>query len=235
MQRPLDSAIELQEMARSSRKKGDALRKVGREEAATEAYATGIKALNDALDLLKTKDQALQVQTSPVPEDLLPDLHELVEIYGALGGMYQRLGTLDKSLSNYRAGASLEDRFGLASTYNRLNAVKYSLLTGAGSLQSFEGDLEALANFIDVRLRSDKSLSDRGWAWADLGDCFALLGRIAEAAKAYATFVAKAEIKSPERSLDVLKEIAAKLNSEKDPDASRLTTAITALQAALVQ
>jgi tetratricopeptide (TPR) repeat protein len=234
MQGPLEKAIELQETARSFRKKGDALRKAGREEAAMEAYRSGLAALNEALGLLKGKDEMLRAASPPLSAGEAPYLHELIEIYGALGGMHERLRALDKSLASYVAGADLEERFELASTYNRLNAVKYSLLTEPDPLRSLEARIQALADFIDTSLRADKSLSDRGWAWADLGDCLALLGRTEEAGRAYATFIAKAEIKSPERTLDVLKEIAAKLQSKGDPDASRLVSAINALQARLV-
>ena len=234
MQGPLENAIELQETARSFRKKGDALRKVGREEAAMEAYRSGLTALNEALGLLKAKDDMLRAASPPLPSDAAPDLRELIEIYGALGGMYQRLDALDKSLVSYLAGAGLEERFGLPSTYNRLNAVKYSLLTGPDPLQSFEARIQALADSIDASLRADKSVSDRGWAWADLGDCLALLGRTEEAGRAYATFIAKTEVKSPERTIDVLKEVAAKLQSKGDPDAPRLVAAIDALQTRLV-
>jgi tetratricopeptide (TPR) repeat protein len=234
MQGLLEKAIDLQETARSSRKKGDALRKAGREEAAMEAYGSGLVALNEALGLLKGKDEMLRAASPPLSVDEAPYLHELIEIYGALGGMHERLRALDKSLASYVAGADLEERFELASTYNRLNAVKYSLLTEPDPLRSLEARIQALADFIDTSLRADKSLSDRGWAWADLGDCLALLGRTEEAGRAYATFIAKAEIKSPERTLDVLKEIAAKLQSKGDPDASRLVTAINALQGKIV-
>jgi tetratricopeptide (TPR) repeat protein len=230
MQGALEQAIELQETARSFRKKGDALRKVGREEVAIEAYRSGLAALGEALGLLKAKEEMLQAVSPPLEGDAATDLRELIEIYGALGGMHQRLGALDKSFASYVAGASLEQRFEQANTYNRLNAVKYSLLTDHDTLRSLETKIQMLADFIDTSLRADKSLSDRGWAWADLGDCLALLGRTEEAGRAYATFIAKAEIKSPERTLDVLKEIATKLQAQGDPDAPRLAAAIHVLQ-----
>ena len=234
MQGPLEKVVELQETARSFRKKGGALRKAGREEGAMEAYRSGLAALNEALELLKAKDEMLRAASPPLPDDTAPYLRELVEIYGAIGGMHQRAGALDKSIASYVAGAGLEEKFGLASTYNRLNALKYSLLTEPDPLRSFEARIQRLADFIDTSLRADRSLSDHGWAWADLGYCLALLGRTEEAGRAYATFIAKAEIKSPEGVLDVLQEIAAKLHAKGDPDAPRLVTAIDALQARLV-
>lgn len=231
---PIEKAINLQETARSSRKKGDAIRKSGSEEAALGAYRSGLAALNEALGLLKEKDEIFQESTLPLSSNAARYLRELVEVYGALGGMHQRLGALEESLSSYTNGAALEEKFGMANTYNRLNAIKYSLLTGHDTLRSLEARILTLAGFIETSLRADKSLSDRGWAWADLGDCLALLGRTEEASRAYATFIAKAEIKSPERTLDVLNEIASKLQAKGDPDVPRLSMAIDVLKERLI-
>jgi len=230
----LEKAIELQEAARSQRKKGDALRKVGREDAAMDAYRVGLARLQEALVHLMPDVEKLKTSSQPLPNDLTEALHELIEIYGALGGINERLGALDGSVESYSDGAFFEERFGQASTYNRLNAVKYALLTSSDPLRSYQSRIAGLADFIEASLRDDKALSDRGWAWADLGDCLALLDRTSDATKAYATFIAKAEIKSPERTLDVLKKIASKLHSNKDPDASRLARAIEALRAGMV-
>jgi len=43
---------ELQEQAKAHRKKGDALRRIGRERAALEAYRAGLAALTEALEIL---------------------------------------------------------------------------------------------------------------------------------------------------------------------------------------
>jgi tetratricopeptide (TPR) repeat protein len=111
--------------------------------------------------------------------------------------------------------------------------VKYLLLAGERRLRELEPQLRELAAHVETNLRADKSLSDSGWAWADLGDCMALLGKPEEARKAYSSFISKAEIKSPERTLDVLKEIASKLKESADPDAPRLQAAIDILQSGL--
>lgn len=234
MLNPLKKAIELQKAARSSRKKGDAFRKASREKQAVDDYRSGVEALKKALELLNEKRKSLLELSPPLPDDETAYLLELVEIYGALGGMYQRLGEMEESLASYAEGAGLEEKFRMTSTYNRLNAVKYSLLTGHDPLRSFEARIQTLADFIDTNLRANKSLSDQGWAWADLGDCLALLGRTEEASKAYATFIEKAEIKSPERTLEILNDIASKLQSNSDPDASRLKKAIDVLKTRLI-
>jgi tetratricopeptide (TPR) repeat protein len=235
MQDALRKAIEKQEVAKSSRKKGDALRKAGRTDAALAAYRSGLDALNEALGMLAVPREQLRLESKEsVPADLREALKELVEVLGALGGMHQRIGSLDEALSSYRDGAALEEQFGLPTTYNRLNAVKLSLVTGYEPLRAMEAKISDLAGFIESTLRADQKLSDSGWAWADLGDCLALLGRADDAGNAYATFIAKAEIKSPERTLDVLKEVAAKLQSLNDPDVARVLAAIDALQTKLV-
>ena len=229
----LKEVRDLQDQAKAFRKKGDALRRVGRKDAAIEAYNAGATALTDALKILEpVKDQLAQT-TSPVPVQLEAPLNELVETFGALGGMLQRLGLLEASLENYSEGGALESRFGLSSTYNRLNAVKCLLLAGRRQLRELDPQLRELATQIEINLRRDKSLNDSGWAWADLGDCLALLGNLEEARKAYSSFISKSEIKSPGRTLEILKEIASKLEKAADPDASRLQNAITILQSEL--
>lgn len=230
MRDQLEAAIELQSRARSLRKKGDALRKVGREELAERAFVSALEALLSAHGQLEDKDRILRSTdtSSQYAEDT--ELFELVEIYGALGGVYQRLGQLESALASYEEGSFLEQKFQLTSTYNRLNAVKYSLLTGPDLLESQIAGIQSLADRIHASIMEDKALSDEGWAWADYADCLAFLGRTEEAGRAYATFIAKAEIKSPERTLDVLSQIASKLASKGDPDAPRLTNAIDTLK-----
>jgi len=224
---------ENQERAKSYRKKGDALRKAGREDAAREAYRAGVTELTDGLEMFRPETEQLSAMSLPLPGELEAVLHELVETFGARGGMFQRLGLLKEASESYSEGAVLEQRFALPSTYNRLNEVKCLLLVGERRLRELEPQLRELAAHIQTNLRADKSLSDSGWAWADLGDCMALLGNPEEARKAYSSFISKAEIKSPERTLDVLKEIASKLKESADPDAPRLQAAIDVLHSGL--
>lgn len=229
----LKEVTEKQDQAKSYRKKGDALRKAKREDAAREAYRAGVTALTDALEMLRPEMTQLMAKNPPLSSNQETVLHELVETFGARGGMLQRLGLLKEASDSYSEGAVLEQRFALPSTYNRLNAVKSSLLTGEKRIEELEPQIRELAAHIGTVLHADKSLSDSGWAWADLGDCLALLGNPEEARTAYSSFISKAEIKSPERTLDVLKEIASKLKESADPDAQRLQAAIDVLQIGL--
>jgi predicted RNA polymerase sigma factor len=229
----LKEVRELQEQAKTYRKKGDTLRRVGREDAALEAYRGGLAALTGALEILGPPKKQIAATSAPLPSELETFLHELVETFGARAGMLLRLKRLEEASESYSEGAALELRFDLPSTYNRLNAAKYLLLAGKKRLRELEPQLRELAAHIETSLIADKSLSDSGWAWADLGDCMALLGKPEDARKAYLSFISKAEIRSPERTLDVLKEIASRLNESADPDAPRLQAAIDILQSGL--
>lgn len=226
---------EKQAQARLSRNKGDALRKANREHDARIAYEAGVLQLSESAELLSDYRSQLKTLTAPLSSDLTEAVSELAEICGALGGLYQRVGLLDKALASYTEGAGLEEHFELPETYNRLNAIKYALLTGTQRLSDLTPKIRALADLIDSNIRSHTSLGDSGWALADLADCLALLGRTDEAAQTYAKFVAKAETKSPERALEVLVEIAAKLRASGDPEAARVETAIDILKANLVR
>jgi tetratricopeptide (TPR) repeat protein len=232
----LREVAERLETARSSRKKGDALRGIGRNEGAREAYAAGVAALTNALNVLSP--DALRIDKLSVPEAYQKNvINELVEVYGTLGGLYQRLDSIEEAAENYQLGARLEEQFALPSTYNRLNAVKNRLLAGKARLRELEPQIRHLADIIDRQLRDATrggGDGDGGWAWADLGDCLALLDDVDAARRAYATFIAKAETKAPERTLQVLKEIEASLRHSGDPDAGRLDSAIDFFERQLV-
>jgi tetratricopeptide (TPR) repeat protein len=235
MQEAIRRLTQAQEVARTARKKGDALSRAGRPETDVfAAYEVGVKALEKGIDSVDQEHARLDAIAAPVSGEAAEFLHQLVESHGALGGLRQRVNRLEDALASYSAGAALEEKFALPSTYNRLNKLKQTLLIRQDiSLSALEPQIEALARQIESALRTNQSLSDSGWAWADLGDCLALLGRTDESARAYATFIAKAEIKSPERTLDVLRLIASKLLERLDPGAVRLQAAIDALQGRL--
>jgi tetratricopeptide (TPR) repeat protein len=202
--------------ARSYRKKGDALRKAGNTEEANKAFNAGVAVYGMAIDQLKPQTPQVPPSGQTLSDTGKKILDELVETYGAQGGLLQRRGSLSEAAASYSRGAELERAFALPSTYNRLNEVKCSLLSGAASLAELKPRIGDLAEFIKQSLPADKNSSDSGWVWADLGDCLALLGRVDEALDAYSTFIAKAEIKSLERTLDILRRIAAKIADAND-------------------
>lgn len=225
--------LQAQDSARSARKKGDAFRRSGRdEEAVTTVFEAGAQALEAGLQDVATERARIEAAAATAAD--LPLAVQLAETLGALGGLRQRTGQLAAALQSYSAGARIEQQFKMANTYNRLNELRQTLLLqGDTTLAQWEPRIAALAEKIHADLLADETLSCKGWAWADLGDCLALLGRSEESADAYSTFVEKAEIKSPERTLDVLSQIAAKLQQRNDPGAARVEAAVAALQARL--
>jgi tetratricopeptide (TPR) repeat protein len=232
MQELLQSVRDLQKQATSARKKGDAYM-ARRGDEAHQAYREGLVALTEALRKLDPMRKQLVTMEPPLAADEQTVLNELVETFGSLGGLQQRLGLLKEAYENYSAGGRLEEQFKLPTTYNRLNAVRCALLTGQYTLRDLEPRITELAVLLEASLRNNQELSDSGWAWADLGDCMALLGRLDDARRAYSTFIAKAEIKSPERTLDLLRNIAFRLEDAADPDAPRLQAAVAVLQSGL--
>jgi tetratricopeptide (TPR) repeat protein len=181
-----------------------------------------------ALKLWPHAEQAAAMSL-PLTTEQKTVLCEVLEVLGARGEMLQRIWLWQEALESYMEGAYLEGMFALPSTYNRLNVVNCLLLAGMKRLRECEPQIRELAALIEMNLRANESLSDSCGAWADLGDCMALLGNPEEARRAYSTFIAKAEIKSPERKLDVMKDIASKLKELADPDAPRVQTAIDVL------
>ena len=229
--------------ATTLRKEGDGLRKDALDAPAPDAealQAEALQAYRQGTDgILGALASAAPARAAlPAPPLLAGTaaarlVLELVELHGAAGGLFQRQGERGQALDSYRAGAALELAFGLASTYNRLNALKLELLSGSQSLGTLTPRIEALAHHIQQSLRDDKSLGDGGWIYADLGDCLALLGRADEAGRAYATFIAKADVKLPERALDVLRDVAQALRRAGDADVARVDLAIQTLKGQL--
>jgi len=229
--------------ATALRKEGDGLRKDALDAEANSNSAEAKELRDEALKVYQQGADRLQqaVTRSASARAALPSaplakgspaallVSALVELHGMAGGLYQRLGNRERALGSYRDGAVLETAYSLASTYNRLNAVKLELLNGTRTLAEMTPEISDLAHHIQSSLDDDKSLGDGGWIYADLGDCLALLGRPGEAGRAYATFVAKAGVKLPERALDVLKEVAQALRLKDDADVSRVELAIETL------
>jgi tetratricopeptide (TPR) repeat protein len=205
----------LQADARSCRKKGEALQTAANVDGAQMAFDSGVSILRQAIDELTAEAPQIAVAAETLDERSRRVVDELIETYGAQGGLLQRGGSLPDAALSYSQGAELERKFAHPSTYNRLNEVKCSLRAGTKPLRDLRDGIESLAEQIKRSLVSGKNSADSGWAWADLGDCLALLGREKEALEAYATFIAKAELKSLKRTSEILQEIAPNLKDEK--------------------
>ena len=210
------------EKVKSSRKQGDSRRKMGDERGAIEAFGEGLASIEAALAQIDARPSAVSAE-------------DHAELLGAKGGLLSRLGLERRhdALRAYELGAQVEVGRELSSTYNRLNAIKHRLTTGMSRLADLVPELKSLCEFIEGRLREDSALSDSGWAWSDLGDCRALLGDRDQALAAYRAFIEKAELKSPSRSLDVLRGLVQSMEAAGDPDAQRTRAAAELLEQAL--
>jgi tetratricopeptide (TPR) repeat protein len=210
-----------------SRRSGDTYRSKGEHELAHDEYEDGVASLDKALTLLQSEPwNGFTDRTSENVDQQA--LASMVEVCGSRGGLLQRLGRTENARASYEAGADLEHRFKLGSTYNRLNAVK-SRLRGGASLESVVASLHEITTTIEERIAVDQATRDRAWTWSDLGDCRALLGDVSGAEQAYSAFVARSETKSPKRALEVLTDIHVTLEKSGDPGAVRVGEAISTL------
>lgn len=238
---------ELRRSYEMSRRKGDALRARSRDEAAAEVYGYGLQSLDEALrelgvSVIESRDQNDDSHAMVDPAIHAPDgpehdtwVSEAVEVLGARGGLLRRLDDNLAALSSYRAGAELEREYDLASTYNRMNYIKVSLIGGAETIDGLGERLSELNKSVEHRLATDERAADDAWIWADKGDTLLLLNRVDEAAAAYQRFRKKAETGSTRVTLAVLREISGALTDREPPDpaAPRFRAAVEAVEPVL--
>ena len=162
---PMGSTLEelrhFQQQAALDRKRGDAYRKTQRETEAVGAFEAGITQLVNGLGIL---DRAFWQG--------VPDLAvQRAEMLGSLAGLYRRLERNDEAYGRYADGAKVEREFKLASTYNRVNEIKYSLLIGKATVAAIQDCTRDTAVALSATLSNPvtQQLGDDGWAWADLG------------------------------------------------------------------
>jgi tetratricopeptide (TPR) repeat protein len=218
-----DAVGELQREAALKRTRGDALRRQGNESGASTEFRAGVGLLDSAIQVLSDpRWNRLPVQggASSVPAEQLSIAKELVEVYGARGGLLRRLGESSEALDSYALGAGFERRYVPQSSYNRTNEIKYGLLTGLRSLVELGPEIAKLERHLTTSLGEKPELGDSGWAWADLGDLRALLGDDEGAARAYRTFIDKAKPTAPRTTLDVLGSILEVLRRTNDERAA---------------
>ncbi len=225
MQSEQQQVKDLLGQAELDRKRGDAFRKAGREEDSIRAFESGAKTLQDVLKFLDGVNWSQSTELAALRAETL----------GSLGGMLRRTGKNSEAFEQYKKGAKIEDEFELPETYNRVNELKYLLRTGQTTLKELEPKIRSTADSLEKGVTNPLSqkFSDNAWSWADLGDCLALLGDLDGADRAYATFIKKADLKSPTTTLDVLRGIADELRTNSDPDAGRVSDAVANLESRL--
>ena len=201
--------------ARLNRRKGDALASRHRDEEALKAYEVALRALNHELEL----------GTSSKPD--------AAELYGMLGGLLRRAGRLDEALDSYRLGGAIEKEAGLATTYNRSNAIKLGLIAGAATLDDLRSDLDELRVAIERTIRENEHAASDAWTYADLGDTWLLVGDVPRAIDAYRTFNERARSDSARTTLSVLHEIGTALEARGDARAGTFQSNLLHIEAVL--
>lgn len=219
--------------AKLHRKRGESLRRANAEDRALAEFRAGVAAIQRIIDRCRHEPGWSQARSDTPSQGQIEIARELVEAYGARGGLQRRLNDPTAALESYREGASLEKQFVPQSSYNQVNAVKLALLSGAHALNDLDEEIRRLEALLTGQLAEDQTRSDNAWAWADLGDCRALLGDVAGAEAAYRTFVEKARTNAPNTTLDVLRDIYEKLVQMGDPKAASVSASLQALEAKL--
>jgi tetratricopeptide (TPR) repeat protein len=217
-----DDVAALNKLAALDRKRGEALHGAKRDAEGLDAYGAGIERLEKARKMLESARSLDAGQFAK----------HSAETSGSLAGLLRRVGRNDEAYQCYVDGAAVERDFNLPKTYNRVNEIKYALLTGRSTVADVEARTRTTADELSATLSdpATQQLGDDGWAWADLGDCRGLIGELAEATRAYSTFKDKAGVRAPETTLEVLTNIENELAKRHDPNIDRLTNMIAALR-----
>jgi hypothetical protein len=217
-----EDLAQLQRQAALDRKRGDALRRAGHEPEAVQAFEAGVRKLESGLRVL---DRA---RWREVPELVA----RRIDTLGSIAGLLRRQARNGEAYLRYREGAEIEHDFTLPTTYNRVNEIKYALLTKEATIAAVQDRTRKTAARLSDTLSNPatQQLGDDGWAWADLGDCRGILGELTEASRAYATFIAKAGVTAPATTLEILQHIADALEEFGDPDRARVTNTMTTLR-----
>jgi tetratricopeptide (TPR) repeat protein len=212
------------------RRKGDALARAGRVDAAKQAYELAVSLLDGALEGIPISGVE---QDSPSTGPNVSMAADAADMFGIKGGLLRRMGRLAGALESYRRGAEIEYGHDLPATYNRVNAIKLALIMGASSINDLRDDMQRLRAALEGRLSTDERVADDAWAWADLGDVRLLLGDDLEAASAYRTFAAKARTDSPTTTLSVLRQLVSALEAHGDQDAARIMASLSRVEGLL--
>jgi tetratricopeptide (TPR) repeat protein len=205
------------------RRKGDAAARRGEHQEARQAWSTGLEVSEEVFDALSITPELDPIQAGSLGTEVAV---EAAELMGVRGGLLRRLGRVSDALKSYRKGALVERDHDLLQTYNRANAIKYSLIDGDKTLAQLHDELAEFQEWLDRRVSTDERAADESWLWADLGDMRMLLGDDQGAELAYQNFVEKARSDSPISTFAVLRDIVAALYEHGDPDAERIAASL---------
>ncbi len=223
----IDLASEKIETAELARERGDRLEKRGRADDAQLQFSKGLADIECTLESFPHALTDADAWVRDVPKSVS---ERLIEILGSRGGLLRRTGDVPGALQSYDLGAKIERLSGSKVTYNRLNVIKNSIILGAKKIDEIRGTVEATAAQMDENLnakaKTNAALNDKGWPWADLGDCYLILGDLVRAQDAYGNFFNRIEPSSRRKPIPVLQNMREALAKEDDPSSAAAIAAI---------
>jgi hypothetical protein len=150
---------------------------------ARHEFRAAVTAMEDAVGYLKALGEPDLVSVAPASELEMELAEQLADSWGMLGGVYRAACDLEHAIESYDQGFTWEGnaRFGILSTYNRVNRLVVRILRDAGVLQPPFRPVPDLPDgrgltmpelLLEAREEIRRQLSagrkDRAWALADL-------------------------------------------------------------------
>jgi tetratricopeptide (TPR) repeat protein len=167
---------------------------------------------------------------------------------GRQGGLFRRLGNLEKAGEHYHLGSLIEARsadLGFENSYNTLNAISIMIEMGRSSASPLRANLPnlrskilAARDMVKDQIFEGRRAND-GWAKSDL----ALAIMLSDDPRAveqdvpiyYARYAAQADVDDIETTLRILKLLFAKLSEMGDPVADLIKRGIDILREAALK
>lgn len=225
----VDLAGEKIGIAEMAREKGDNLSRRANEDRAQLEFEIGLANLQGAIEALPKGHDLRQVHSWATSMSTRAS-ERLIEVLGSRGGLLRRIGNISGALDSNELGAKVEQLSGSSVTYNRLNVIKNSIILGTMKIDDLRKTAKETADQLDKNLNADAmtnaALNDKGWPWADLGDCYLILGDLARAEIAYEEFFNRIEPSSRKKPIPVLQRMHEALAEKKDPSSAAAITAI---------
>jgi hypothetical protein len=182
--------------------------------------------LTSVIDLLKSslaEDASAEARVTTSRNEVA---RVLADTYGMLGGVERRRGALREALSAYASGCKLEQdpEFGIVDSYNLVNELVLKILIDPSSFGGLADELLRAAETVREQVRGPRR--DQWWAWADAALLELLVGNGQAADQAYHNFAKNGPGRSGFTSVvDVLAELAVKLQADEPATAERLRAA----------
>jgi tetratricopeptide (TPR) repeat protein len=206
--------------ARALKRKATALRNRGEFKRAKEA-------LDEAIRVLETP----RPEYEPTPADIKEVRGELADTHGMKGGIFRRTLELDKALTAYETGATIEEDDNLSTTYNRSNVITLSITAKGQALKDPEIRKRLASVIEDLGVETAGPRSDEWWAWSDLAQFYLLNGEPDKARASYANAINKTGATASEikRHVTILGELADKITATAPEIAASIRATIDKL------